>query len=93
MKTRSRRKTRVIHAILIASALAAAAASGSVTAGPVVADPESVAQAKWRDLMARNPAPADGCFYAAYPSVVWQRTDCKIGQPRVHPTPVKRTVD
>jgi hypothetical protein len=108
MQTLNLSKALVIKSILIAAGLAAAAASASATdapqgliadssntaAGTHVTDSESVAQAKWRELMVRNPAPAPGCFHASYPNTVWERVDCKIGQPRVRPTHVKPpTVD
>lgn len=72
------------------------AATGSVVAGQdtgVTMDPESVAQANWRSLMAQNPTPAEGCFHASYPDIVWQKVDCKVGQPRVHPTHVTPSAD
>lgn len=42
------------------------------------ADPASDAQAQesWRDMMARNPSPADGCFHASYPSTRWEAVEC-----------------
>jgi hypothetical protein len=48
-------------------------------------DPESAAHDKWRALMAQNATPAEGCFHASYPNLVWEEVDCKIGQSRVHP--------
>ena len=51
-------------------------------------DPESAARAAWRDFMAHNPMPTGGCFHASYPSIVWERLDCKMDPPRVHPTHV-----
>src|ERR1700691_4214151 len=108
MKTLSRSKTHVIKSILIAAGLAAAVAasasasdapvdltagSSKTAAGTLDADSESVAQAKWRELMARTPQAAEGCFHASYPSIVWRRVDCKIGQPRVRPTHAKPTVN
>jgi hypothetical protein len=35
--------------------------------------------------MAHNPDSAEGCFQAAYPSIVWERVECKEAHPRVHP--------
>jgi hypothetical protein len=54
-------------------------------------DPESAAQGKWRALMAHNSAPAEGCFHASYPDIVWESVDCKIAQTRVHPVHIKPT--
>jgi hypothetical protein len=65
------------------------AGTGSVVAAQdadAAVDPDSVAHANWRALMAQNPTPAEGCFHASYPDIVWQSVDCKIGQPRVRPT-------
>jgi hypothetical protein len=70
---------------------AASVLAGQDTDGAV--DPESVAQAEWRASMGQNPTPAEGCFHASYPDIVWEKVDCKIGQPRVHPTHVKPTDD
>lgn len=48
-------------------------------------DPESVARAGWRTLMAHSSKPAAGCFHASYPSIVWESVACSGAQPRVHP--------
>jgi hypothetical protein len=53
-------------------------------------DPDAVARANWSAYMVRFPSPGEGCFHAAYPSIVWERVPCKIVHPRVHPTPVHR---
>lgn len=65
----------------------AALVSASAWATP---DPDAVARANWSTYMARFPSPDEGCFHAAYPSIVWERVPCKTGHPRVHPTPVHR---
>ena len=62
--------------------IGALAGWGSVHAGE---DTESAARANWRALMAQNPAPAEGCFHASYPDLVWENVECKTGQPRVQP--------
>ena len=53
-------------------------------------DPESAARADWSEYMLRHPAPEEGCFHASYPNIGWERVDCKLGQPKTHPTPVKQ---
>lgn len=53
-------------------------------------DSESVTRADWSEFMLRHPAPEEGCFQASYPNIDWERVDCAVGQPRTHPTPVKR---
>jgi len=70
--------------------------AGSVLSGQdtdEAVDPESLAHAKWRALMAQTSTPAEGCFHASYPDIVWERVDCKMGQPRVRPTHVKPADD
>jgi hypothetical protein len=53
------------------------------------ADPESAARESWRSLMAHNTVPADGCFRASYPNIVWESVECKIAAPRFHPVHIK----
>lgn len=48
---------------------------------------DSQAREIWRANMSSNPASAEGCFHAAYPSLVWESVECAVGQPRVHPVP------
>jgi hypothetical protein len=70
--------------ILIAAGLAIAAAAPAWAKDAVV-DPQSAVRAQWRAFMAQNLTPADGCFHASYPDVVWQKVACKTGEPRVRP--------
>lgn len=89
-----------IKHILIVAALAAAVAAPAWAAEPpdvvenaravdpvadTAVDPESVARANWRTLMAHNSTPGVGCFHSSYPDIVWEKVACKTGQPRVHP--------
>jgi hypothetical protein len=37
--------------------------------------------------------PVGGCFHASYPNIVWEKVDCKMSLPRVHPTHVRPTGD
>jgi hypothetical protein len=76
-----------INLILIAASLAAAVAAPAWAEQPPDADQESAAQSNWRAFMAQNPASEEGCFHASYPSTVWEKEDCKVGQPRAHPLP------
>jgi hypothetical protein len=39
---------------------------------------EQMAQASWRHDIAQIAAPADGCYHAIYPSIVWQRVECQL---------------
>jgi hypothetical protein len=68
---------------------AASILAGQDTDGAV--DSESVAQAEWRASMGQNPTPAEGCFHASYPNIVWEKVECMTGQPRAHPVHVKPT--
>jgi hypothetical protein len=54
-------------------------------------DSESAAQAQWRALMAQTDTPAEGCFHASYPDIVWDSVKCEPAQTRVHPVHVKPT--
>jgi hypothetical protein len=86
-----------IKHILAAAALAAAfVAPGASWAlagqdSAAATDPESVAHANWRDLMAHNPASGEGCFHASYPDQAWQSVDCKVSQALDHTEPVRPT--
>ena len=49
-------------------------------------DAEAVAKDNWRQFMSKNPAAEPGCFHAAYPNYLWEKTAClTIAQPHVHP--------
>jgi hypothetical protein len=68
----------------MATVFAASAGAGDAGKGAAV-DPESVARAGWRAVMAHNSTPAAGCFHASYPNLVWENVACSKAQPRVHP--------
>ena len=106
MKTPNHSRIHAIKPILIAAGLAAAAAvpasatdapagltadSSNTAAAAAIVDPESVAQAQWRETMKQLPTPDEGCFHGSYPDIVWERVDCTVAQPRVHPEHVKLT--
>jgi hypothetical protein len=57
-----------------------------------VVDAQSAALHEWRGLMTQNPPPDQGCFHASYPNA-WEKVDCTIAQPRVHPTHAKTVGD
>ena len=65
-----------------------AAGSTAEVPAPEATDPavdaQSAALHQWRGLMAQNPPPEEGCFHATYPDA-WEKRDCTIGEPRVHP--------
>lgn len=56
------------------------------------AQEDVAARAIWREAMSHNPESGPGCFQAAYPSYVWERTACKVVHRTLHrplrkPTP------
>lgn len=68
----SKNKRAMRHLILVALATGLAGVAPSAFAAPS----EEQAQAIWRDLVHSNPAPAEGCFHATYPSTAWVRDTC-----------------
>jgi len=61
-------------------------AAGAAESTAAAASPEVVAQENWRQFMSRNPAAEPGCFQAAYPNYLWEKTECHaLAQPHVHP--------
>lgn len=68
----------------IAGAIVSACCLNSASAGQAPAaavDPEAAARTSWRVTMAHNDASPEGCFHAAYPSLVWEATSCKVAHP------------
>ena len=82
MKPRNRSVSRVILHI------AAAGAASACWLQPAMAeqtDPDAAARANWQAVMAHNPTSEVGCFHAAYPSFVWEKVECVVAHPAVHP--------
>jgi hypothetical protein len=79
--------------LLLSAGFATAVAGSAAQHVEAAVDSESAAQAEWRTLMAHNPMPVDGCFHASYPNIVWEKVDCNMSPPRVHPTHVRPTGD
>ena len=73
-----------IAAVALISACWLQPASAGQTADSAV-DAEAAARENWRAIMAHNPDSEEGCFQASYPSVLWEKVDCKEAHPRVHP--------
>jgi hypothetical protein len=72
----------------VAAGLLGAGCLQSAVAGPTtdsVAGPEELARANWRAAMSSNPASEEGCFQATYPSFLWEKMECQVAHPRVHP--------
>jgi hypothetical protein len=55
------------------------------------ADTDTAARAIWSEAMSHNPESGAGCFKAAYPSYVWERTECKVVHSKLHRAPQKPT--
>jgi hypothetical protein len=68
--------------LISACCLQAASAAGTTD------DPEAAARDNWRAIMAHNGESTEGCAQASYPSLVWEKVDCKVAHPRVHPVHV-----
>ena len=78
----------VVGAACVSAAYAAQPTNVSSQAGTeYVGALEAQARAQWREDISHIATPAEGCFHATYPSVVWERTACKAAIPRVMPTP------
>jgi hypothetical protein len=43
---------------------------------------DAQARESWRDAIARNPSPLDGCFHSSYPSMDWAPVDCAVAPKR-----------
>ena len=50
---------------------------------------EAAARADWREAIVRAPAAEEGCFYAAYPAMTWDKIACSDAPVRFrsHPAP------
>jgi hypothetical protein len=87
MTPRKIQKSRCVIQIAAAGLISACwllpASAGVVADAP--ADADAAARANWRAIMAHNTESAEGCFQASFPSIVWERVDCKEAHPRVHP--------
>jgi hypothetical protein len=58
-------------------AIAAALCALATISPPATADDESAdAHAAWRDEITRTPTPAEGCYQADFPSMVWMEVAC-----------------
>ncbi|HEY2345082.1 MAG TPA: hypothetical protein VGH80_04280 [Xanthomonadaceae bacterium] len=69
MQSKNKSGTRLA---LIVALVGLAGATSSAFAAPS----EEQAQAIWRNLVHTNPAPAEGCFHASYPSTTWVKDQC-----------------
>ncbi|WP_267224715.1 hypothetical protein [Dyella silvae] len=53
----------------------------------IVSPMEAQARDHWREDISHTATPSEGCFTAAYPSIVWKQVACKEATPRVAPVP------
>jgi hypothetical protein len=72
---------------LLITAGLAAMASPAWSQEDQLADPEPALQAQWRENIQAIETPDEGCFEANYPDLFWQRVECVVATPLVHPTP------
>ncbi|WP_233841142.1 hypothetical protein [Dyella sp. 2HG41-7] len=78
----------VIGATSFPTAFAAQAATALVQSetqqvGPI----EAAARQAWRENMAQIATPAEGCFHATYPSILWEQVACKQLASNMHMLP------
>jgi hypothetical protein len=78
----------LIGAAFLPTVYAAPSAGASMQAATQNVGPlEEQARASWREAMAHIATPAEGCYQATYPSVIWHQTACHDVVPRVAPVP------
>ena len=83
LSVKSSDRFAIVRAFGLSGALclcAGVAAAAPQTTQPQGAAPVSPAEAQqqqaWREAIARNPAPAEGCFKATYPKADWVAVQC-----------------
>jgi hypothetical protein len=72
MKIVACRKVQIAVAASVLSTLSVS----SAIAAPAADEAEAQARESWREAMVHTAAPAEGCFYAAYPSILWMKVGC-----------------
>ena len=68
--------------IAVAASLVSAVSYSSASAAPTAAEVEAQARGAWRESIVRTQVPAEGCFYAAYPSTAWTKVGCTVAPNR-----------
>jgi hypothetical protein len=86
------RGSRLHYVIYVAAALAVGTC-GLQAAFAATAGDDASARASWRAAMTHRTNPEAGCFQASYPSVLWEKVECKAGDPGFHLTPRHPTAD
>src|SRR5581483_6748987 len=67
-------------------------ASPAWSAEDQVVDPELALQVQWQQNMQSIEPPDEGCFHASYPELFWERVECTLATPLVHPMPPRDAV-
>ena len=93
MQSKKKFDARYMVRIAIVASLVSAVWVPCVFAAPaideVVDQAEAQAREGWRENMAQTAPPAEGCFHASYPSIIWEKATCREVTPRDHPLPRK----
>jgi hypothetical protein len=74
--------------ISVSRAILQIATAGVVSAcwlQPALAGQADPDRDNWRAVMSHNPTSEEGCFHASYPSFVWEKVECVVAHPAVHP--------
>lgn len=67
----------LVGAVGASSSVFASPASDAAAFNAVPVDAvQAQAQESWRENMARQPSPSEGCYSASYPSILWKKTAC-----------------
>ena len=86
---------RCMVQVAVLASLAGAASLPSAIAAPAAGDEQMVSQAEtqarasWREDISHTTPPAEGCFHATYPSILWKQVGCQCGDPTQPSTPTK----
>lgn len=62
----------------LAASLITAVGLGFAPVAAAADDAQALAQQSWREAIVRTDVPAEGCFYASYPSSSWTRVGCGV---------------
>lgn len=84
-------KRCLVNAAVVAGLVGAAwlpsAFAQSATDNVAVDQVQAQAQESWRAAIAQTAAPAEGCYQATYPSIIWQPMACKVAPVHYQPPP------
>jgi hypothetical protein len=84
-------KIAIVASLVSAAWIPAAFAAPAVADGVDQAQVPSMVQAQaiqsWHEDIVRSSAPAEGCFQASFPSILWKQVSCSQVQSFSHPLP------